>query len=122
MKPIEKDELYEHLSQFLKAKGIEMKEGSYTQRLQKSCGLLTDAINLGQKGIQRAKQEIDKNLDHMRRVIHDKTAPKPPAGPTAAAGSPAQGPAVAPPATPGQSPPRKKHRPSAKRRHPRGHK
>ena len=29
MKQIEKDEIYEHLSQFLKGRGIEMKNGSY---------------------------------------------------------------------------------------------
>jgi len=78
MKPINKDELYEHLSGFLKAKGIEMKEGSYTQRLQKGCNLLADAVNLGQKGLQKAKSEIDRKLDQMRQVIHEKTAPKTP--------------------------------------------
>jgi hypothetical protein len=77
MKPIQKDELYEHLSQFLKAKGIEMKDGSYPAAIQKGCSFLADAINLSQKGIARAKVEVDKNLDRMRQVIHEKTAPKP---------------------------------------------
>ena len=76
MKPIKNDELFEHLGQFLKTKGIEMKEGSYTSGIQKGCTLLADAINLSQKGIKRAKVGIDEKLDRMRQVIHDKTAPK----------------------------------------------
>ena len=77
MKPIEKDELYEHLRGFLKAKGVELKEGSYSQTIQKSCSILADAINLSQRGIEKAKNEIDEKLDRMRQVIQDKTAPKP---------------------------------------------
>ena len=77
MKPIQKDELYDHLSQFLKAKGIEMKDGSYPKAIEKGCSFLADAINLSQKGITQAKVQIDKNLDRMRQVIHEKTAPKP---------------------------------------------
>jgi ABC-type hemin transport system substrate-binding protein len=78
MKPINKDELFSHVSQFLKGKGIEFKEGSYAQGIKKSCGFLTDAINLSQQGIQKAKTEIDKNLERVRQVIHERTAPKPP--------------------------------------------
>ena len=85
MKPIQRDELYEHVSQFLKAKGIEMKDGSYPRGIQKGCSILADAINLSQKGISQAKAEIDKNLDRMRQVIHEKTAPRTAAG---AGGSP----------------------------------
>ena len=77
MKPIQKDELYEHLSQFLKAKGVEMKDGSYPKAVQKGCSILADAINLSQKGITQAKAQIDKNLERMRQAIHEKTAPKP---------------------------------------------
>ena len=77
MKPIQKDEIYAHLSEFLKAKGIEMKDGSYPRGIQAGCSLLADAINLSQKGIKRAKVEIDKNVERMRQVIHEKTAPKP---------------------------------------------
>src|SRR5271169_4389087 len=77
MRPIQKDELYEHLSQFLKAKGVEMKDGSYPRGIQAGCSLLADAINLSQKGIKRAKVEIDKNVERVRQVIHEKTAPKP---------------------------------------------
>jgi len=53
-----------------------MKEGAYARHLEKSCGLLTDAINLTQKGMEKAKTEIDKRLDQMRQVIHEKTAPR----------------------------------------------
>jgi hypothetical protein len=76
MKPIQKDELYEHVRQFLKAKGIEMQDGSYPRGIQKGCSILVDAINLSQKGLTQAKEQIDKNLDRMRQVIHEKTAPK----------------------------------------------
>jgi hypothetical protein len=76
MKPIRTDELYAHLSQFLKAKGIEMTDGSYPKAIQKGCSILADAINLSQRGITQAKARIDKNLDRMRQVIHEKTAPK----------------------------------------------
>jgi hypothetical protein len=77
MRPIQKDELYEHLSQFLKAKGVEMKDGTYPRSIQAGCSLLADAINLSQKGFERAKTQIDKNLEFMRQVIHESTAPKP---------------------------------------------
>ncbi len=76
MKPIRKEELYEHLTEFLKAKGVEMKDGSYPQAIQKGCSFLADAINLSQKGITQAKEQIDRNLDRMRQIIHEKTAPK----------------------------------------------
>ena len=76
MKPIKKEELFEHLSGFLKDKGVELKEGSYVQTLQKSCSFLTDAINLGQKGFGRAREGMDKAVDQMRQVIHEKTAPQ----------------------------------------------
>jgi hypothetical protein len=78
MKPLDKDELYQNLTGFLKGKGIELTDGSYSQGIQKSCSLLSDAINLGQQGLHRAKSGIDKKLDQMRQVIHEKTAPKRP--------------------------------------------
>jgi hypothetical protein len=107
MKPIQKDEIYEHISQFLKAKGIEMKDGSYPRGIQAGCSLLADAINLSQKGIKRAKTEIDKNVERVRQVIHEKTAPKP------AAKAPAKAPAkaAAPSAKPARPP-----KPAARRR------
>lgn len=78
MNPIQKDELYENISQFLKNKGIELKEGSYTKGVHAGCSLLADAINLSQSGIERAKTGIEKKLEQVRQVIHEKTAPKPP--------------------------------------------
>jgi hypothetical protein len=85
MNPIRKDELYENISQFLKNKGIELKEGSYTKGIHAGCSLLADAINLSQTGLDRAKNGIEKKLDQVRQVIHEKTAPKPPVVPTASA-------------------------------------
>ena len=76
MKPLQKHELYENLTGFLQTKGIELKDGSYAQAIQKSCSLLTDAINLGQEGLEKAKNKIDTKLDQVRQVIHEKTAPK----------------------------------------------
>jgi len=81
MKQLNQDELYENLRGFLKGKGIELQVGSYARGIQKSCSLLSDAINLGQQGLDRAKTEIDKKLDQMRQVIHEKTAPKTAASP-----------------------------------------
>jgi hypothetical protein len=92
MKPIQKDELYEHLAQFLKAKGVEMKDGSYPKAIQKGCSILADAVNLSQKGITQAKERIDRNLDRMRQVIHEKTAPKPAAKASASPKAKAQRP------------------------------
>ena len=74
MKTLEKDELYQNLQGFLKNKGVELKAGSYSQKIQKSCELLSDAINTSQQGLARAKVEIDKKLEQLRQVIHEKTA------------------------------------------------
>ena len=84
MKPIQKGEIYQHLSGFLKSKGVELTAGSYSRKIEKSCGLLTETINLSQKGLEKAKQGLDKELDKVRQAIHEKTAPKsatPPAAP-----------------------------------------
>ncbi len=81
MKPIAKNELYEHLSGFLKGRGIHLGAGSYADGIQKGCSLLTDAINVGQKGIKRAKVGINESLDQMRQAIHEQTAPKKNSGP-----------------------------------------
>ncbi len=78
MKPIEKDELYAHLSGFLKNKGVELKEGPYTKGIHAGCSLLADAINLSQAGLQRARDGVAKQINEVRQVIHEKTAPKPP--------------------------------------------
>jgi len=77
MNPIRKDELYENISQFLKNKGIELKEGSYTKGIHAGCSLLADAINLSQTGLERAKTGLEKKFHQVRQVIHEKTAPKP---------------------------------------------
>jgi hypothetical protein len=74
MKTLQKDELFQNLQNFLKNKGVELKDGSYAQKIQKSCALLSDAINTSQQGLTRAKTEIDKKLDQLRQVIHEKTA------------------------------------------------
>ncbi|MDB6125037.1 MAG: hypothetical protein JWQ71_4030 [Pedosphaera sp.] len=87
MKPIDKNEIYNNLSDFLKSKGIDLTEGSATQQIQKGCNLLADSINLSQEGFARAKVELDKKLDQMRQVIHEKTAPKSSAT-TSTAGTP----------------------------------
>jgi hypothetical protein len=76
MKTLEKDELYRNLQGFLKTKGVDLQEGSYAQKIQKSCQLLSEAINTGQQGLARAKNEVDKKLDQLRQVIHEKTAPR----------------------------------------------
>ena len=111
MTPLEKDELFQNLSGFLKTKGIEIKEGSYATGIQKSCRLLSEAINLGHQGLGRAKTEVDKKLDQMRQVIHEKTAPKPPAKGATAAPPPSA--ATAEP--PGKTvPPRSRARAKAK--------
>lgn len=78
MKQIEKDELFENLRGFLRAKGIDLTEGSYSQTVQKSCRILADVINMGQQGIERAKTGINQKLDQVRQCLHEKTAPKPP--------------------------------------------
>jgi hypothetical protein len=96
MKRIEQHELYQNLSAFLSKKGIDLKEGSYAERIQKGCGLLTDAINLTQGAAERAKAEMDKKLDQMRQTIHEKTAPKAPP-PVSSTAPPAEPPAQNPP-------------------------
>ena len=115
MKPIEKHEIFEHLSGFLKAKGIEMKDGSYSQGIQKACGILTDTVNLSQKGLERAKVTLDKNLNRVRQVIHEKTAPKPPVNPFTPPPKPVAAKPVSPKASAKKSPAPKK-RPSRKSR------
>jgi hypothetical protein len=107
MKHIEKEELYAHVSNFLKVKGIELKEGSYSNFIHNGCKVLAEAINLSQQGVQRAKSGLNEKLDEMREIIHRKTAPRRPANPPAGAAS-AAGPAAQakpPGAQAGQSPP-----------------
>jgi hypothetical protein len=78
MKEIKPDELFVNLTSFLKDKGIELTDGSYSQRIRQSCELLADAVNLTQAGLAKARAGIDEKLDRMRQIIHEKTAPKSP--------------------------------------------
>ena len=91
MKTIQKEEIYEHLNGFLKAKGIELKDGSYPRGIQAGCSLLADVINLSQQGLTRAKTEIDRNRERVRQAIHEQTAPKSPR-PKARQSTPARAP------------------------------
>jgi hypothetical protein len=77
MKPLEKDELFQNVSGFLKGKGIELTEGTYAQRIQKGCDALSKTYNAGYRGFESTKAEFEKTLDEVRQVIHEKTAPKP---------------------------------------------
>ncbi|HNQ87397.1 MAG TPA: hypothetical protein PKM73_02045 [Verrucomicrobiota bacterium] len=81
MKTIRPEELYSHLSQFLKGKGIELTDGPYVERIRKGCSLLTDVVNGTQRGLTQARTRVDRKLDEFRQVIHEKTAPKPPPPP-----------------------------------------
>ena len=81
MNPINRDELFQQVSQFLKAKGIELQEGSYARTIQKGCQVLADTINLSQQAMDRTKATVGQKLDEVREVIHQKTAPKPPKAP-----------------------------------------
>jgi hypothetical protein len=78
MKTIKKDELFRHLGTFLQSKGIELKDGSYTTRIQQGCDLLADTINATQKTVKQTKSKMDRALDQIRETIHQHTAPPPP--------------------------------------------
>jgi hypothetical protein len=77
MKTIEKDELFQSLSEFLKAKGIELKEGVYAQRIRQACNLLGDAVNATQTTARKAKDELDRNLARLRESLRESKKPKP---------------------------------------------
>src|SRR5271165_2784074 len=78
MKKIKKDELFSHLGDFLKSKGIELNEGSYTERIKQGCSLLADSINATQETVSKAKVKVDAALDDLRQTIHERTAPPTP--------------------------------------------
>lgn len=82
MQTIKKDELFHSLGDFLKSKGIELSDGSYTTRIQKGCNLLADVINGTQKTVRKTKAQVDQALDQLRESIHKTTAPKPPPAPS----------------------------------------
>ena len=76
MNKIDKDELFRHLSDFWKTKGVELQEGSCTQGIKKGCELLAETVNLSQQALERARAEMEKHLIQMRQIIHEKTAPR----------------------------------------------
>lgn len=76
MNRIHKDELFGHVSTFLKSKGIELQSGSYTSAIEKGCQVLADTINLSQQALERAKTEVEEKLEKARDVIHTRTAPR----------------------------------------------
>ncbi len=78
MRRIKQDELFQGLGEFLKGKGIELKDGAYAERIQRACSLLGDAINATQRTARKAKNDVDKTLEQVRQRIHEATAPKPP--------------------------------------------
>jgi hypothetical protein len=115
MKTIDQNELYEHLCLFLKSKGIDLKEGSYPQRVRQGCGLLTDAINRTQQTASKAKAKVEKKLDLLRQCIHEATAAKGP--PTRRPGAPPPPPSQKPGERKAKSSPRATgSRPRARRR------
>jgi len=79
MKTIKQNELFKSLSDFLKVKGIELKDGAYPQRIRRACNLLGETINATQRTAKKAKDQVDKKLDQLRQTLHEATAPKPPA-------------------------------------------
>ena len=85
MKTVNKDELFQNLSGYLKAKGIELKAGSYTHRVQRGCGFLADAVNATQRTVRSAKSKADQALEQLRQSFHNATAPTPPPAPKTSA-------------------------------------
>ncbi len=76
MRTIKQDELFQSLNDFLKVKGIELKDGAYAERIRGACNLLGDTINKTQKTARKAKDKVDKKLDQVRQCIHEATAPR----------------------------------------------
>ena len=100
MKEINKEEMFSNVKGFLKSKGIDLQEGSYSDGIRKGCDVLTDTVNLSQRAFDRAKDAMDKGLDQVRQTIHEKTAPKPPTAPTATADAADASPKTEPSAKP----------------------
>ena len=80
MKKIDKNELYGHVREFLKGKGVELQDGTYSRRIQQGCHILAKTINTSRDALQRAKSEAGKRIDKVRQAIHEQTAPRPQAG------------------------------------------
>ena len=85
MKTVKQDELFQNVSDFLKSKGIELKDGTYTQRVQSGCGFLADVVNATQRTVRSAKTKADAAFERLRQSIHEATAPKPPPRPKSSA-------------------------------------
>lgn len=75
MNQINKEEMFGNLKSFLKSKGIELQDGSYAEGIRKGCDILTDTVNLSQRGFDNAKNAVGKGLDNLRQTIHEYTAP-----------------------------------------------
>lgn len=113
MNTLKQNELYQHLGEFLKGKGIELKDGSFTGAIRQGCSLITDAINCAQRGLSQAKGQVNEKLDRLRAIVHEKTAPKPATDAPAASAAPAAAeapPPAAPEPAPASSPPTKQKR------------
>lgn len=78
MNKIDHEELFGSVKNFLKSKGIDLQEGTYSQRIRQGCGLLADSINVSHKAWTSAKNTMDQQLEKLRQTIHEQTAPKPP--------------------------------------------
>jgi hypothetical protein len=78
MKTIRKNEIFRNLGSFLKSKGVELTDGSYTETIRSVCTTLTDAVNTTQATVRGARGKIDRHLDQLRQSIHERTAPQPP--------------------------------------------
>lgn len=77
MKKLGKDDLYQHIDQFLKDKGIDIQDAKpFGRSLQKGCQALTDMINGAQAAAEKARNRMDSGIDKMREIIHKKTAPR----------------------------------------------
>ncbi|MGA1238229.1 MAG: hypothetical protein ACO34E_15360, partial [Limisphaerales bacterium] len=72
MKPIEQGELYQHLSGFLKKKGVELHEGPYPGRIEQVCRLLTETINATQGTLERARKGMDRGFEQVCQVLKKK--------------------------------------------------
>ena len=76
MKTIKKDELFHSLGNFLKSKGIELNDGSYTARIRKGCNVLSEVINTTQDTVKKTKVKADAAWTELRKSIHESTAPR----------------------------------------------
>jgi hypothetical protein len=113
---INKDELFSHVREFLKTRGIELQEGSYSRTIEKGCQVLADTINLSQQAVDRARSEVEKTLEKVRHSIHQKTAPRKPPRTGEARTAPADTPPKEPASeAPREDPPKTKRQPGTRK-------